>query len=208
MFVIGGYPRSATVYMTRLMRRLGHSVGHEHGYWHENRIEDGEKVRRKIVATEGIVSFRPRHFNGDFSPILHQVRDPLKVAGSACTMGHKSMVQICDFVGTTPPRKDDWDEGLNRLFYVLITYPMFCQKLDEMAEFRYRIEDFDKMYPKIFEYLSLPVPDKLPEVPKTTNTRENWNTYKSLTKEDIYEFDSEICNRFLGLRERYGYADL
>ncbi|GAF88205.1 unnamed protein product, partial [marine sediment metagenome] len=50
----------------------------------------------------------------------------------------------------------------------------WCKLADKGASWQYRIEKLDTVYPELFERLKLPIPERLPDVPKDVNTRRHF----------------------------------
>lgn len=204
MFLITGFPRSATHYTKTLMNGIGLNVkGEEYG--RTEKINPDEKV-------DGVVSWQHLNLHKDkIDVILHQVRNPLKVLSSSQTLFNNTLRKI--FKQIEAPyswgiklhfRKFDMINEKQLLYYLMYSW-LFWNELienDKRVVYRYKVEEISNEWSNILDNLSLKKVE-LPEISKETNTRKG--KYKNLTIEDLYETDKELTEKIINKAKFYGY---
>ena len=195
-FLITGFPRSGTAYMGRLLRALGYSVGAEH-----TPGEDG-----KVSWPHLLQAYK-------FDIVLHQMRNPLKVIGSAHTIRCENFNSFFNFLGFPPRELHKYaepkpmqagveDTALSRfyteesLLYALMwSWLHWTRKAREVSKLTYHIESFPRYYPIVFRTLNLPIPDRLPDIPFDVNTRKTQPNYRILTWDDLEAVDKPLTDK-------------
>ena len=213
-FLIALHGRSGTAYATAVFQALGYAVESEE--W----------------AEDGIVSWQhlPRVRRMGLSPVLHQVRDPLKTIGSTCTIADWAFRMMFDVVGYPPAKKlQELQERaeargltpllscrpretahncdpLSLLFKCMWSWYHWSLLASEASSWRFQIERLDVVYPELFDRLALPVPSALPEVPKDANSRRTHGAWRSVSWDDLSDIDGELTKRIEELAVSYGYS--
>jgi hypothetical protein len=155
--LITGCGRSGTKYASFVLQRLGLEVPHE-------RLgRDGISSWTMAVETESR-PYGPPSSAVSFQNTFHQVREPLATIASCLTFNDESWDFICRHVECP------------RLAPVLVraaTYwLLWNEKAEEIATWRYRIEDFDDAAPEICNRLSISFHrDAVISIPRNFNTR-------------------------------------
>ena len=186
MFLITGNPRSGTYYTAELLRHLGHRVNRE------------SNMMRDAIGT---VAWNELPNHKHYSPVIHQLRHPLKTISSP--LHHEAFEDYYDMI--PPPTSTHY------IFKRMYCWYMYDKELVKARDWWFRIEDLDEEYPKLFEKLGLEVPKKLPELPKTLNTRRKWKgddklpAYKKLTWKDLEKTDEYLANKIRKAAKKYGY---
>jgi hypothetical protein len=192
--LIIGCGRSGTGYISTLLTTCGYDVGHE--YY----AKDGCASWPMVVNCY--------YENGPqatetFEHIFHQVRNPIDVITSW-------KINFCALFYHTP-----WMFVRNHLPQIELTDSLIvqCAKYwyywnllaEEKSEWRYKIEDFDEVYPEFCERLNIPQNSSALEiVSKNTNTR--LDTSDKVTWEELEnELDPELYHNIREMATRYGY---
>jgi hypothetical protein len=181
VFLITGFGASGTKYTATIFQKLGYDVGHE---------KDGK---------DGVVSWKHLTKHENYGIILHQVRHPLKVLGSAVTGRNSSLEYILSNFDDVPYVYED------KLHTVMYAYVMWTEWADRVSHYKYRVEDFETEYKVIFELLGLDVPKRLPAVPKNFNSHSHKDTYMKVTVDDLYERDSILARDIMDILLIEGY---
>ncbi len=172
--LITGCGRSGTGYITFLLRRLGMGVEHD------RMGKEGIVTWLLAVDAESVPwGLSPRR-QFAFDAIFHQVRYPLDVIRSLSTFKDDSWKFICDH---TPCRLDE-PLVLRSAKY----WYYWNSKAEEIAHWRYRIEDISSVFETMCEQLHV-VPNKeiLDMLPTDINTRNQRRLFR------IYEKFCERC---------------
>ena len=189
-FLITGYPRSGTKYTAEVFQALGHQVLHEKegktgvvSFRHFENYMASKKMRKRII----------------YSPIIHQVRHPLEVMKSAHKMMYWSWKSIYRYLRGFPHE----DPMLRAMF----AWCAFNELIEQHAIWRFQVEQIYEVYPELFKKLGLPVPDGIPDVKRTMNTKKEYSHYiHDLTWDDLEKKDKPLTDKMKGMAERYGYG--
>ena len=151
--LIVGTPRSGTHYITNILEQVGHKIKHEHNYngYSENEIT-------------GAVSFTKALHPENYDVVLHQVRNPLKTIKSMLWL--RMWRPDNDYIDNTgqsfvaaSPLFDtefgqDYRDNLveympqiknnSKILQHAIFWYYWTKKCEQIADFTYRIEDFNK----------------------------------------------------------------
>ena len=170
--LITGCGRSGTKYATFVLRRLGLDVRHE------KMGEDG--VASWFMAVDAkTVPFGDASRNFVFNHVFHQVRHPLTVIPSVASFKEDTWRFVCAHAPI------DINE---RLLLRCAKYWYYWNlNAEKIADWRYRIEDFETVFNPFCERLGV-VPDTrvLEQISRDVNTRKlGWAFH-------VYE---ELCNR-------------
>ncbi len=155
--MITGCGRSATRYITFVLRRLGLDVGHER--------MGGNGIASWCTAVEAETPPWGESIKSvSFDNIFHQVRHPLKVIPSVCTLNKNSWRFICNNISCSMD-----DPAMLRSAKYWYYWNVEAEK---KAEWRYRIEEFSDVYDEFCRRLDVPI-DRLAleSVPTDVNTR-------------------------------------
>jgi len=192
-----GCGRSGTQYSSRVLIKAGLDIGHE---TYGKQGESDWKLTAKSLGD----------LKKDYSCILHQVRDPLKVIYS-CHTFYKTSWQLV--YKTTEP-------GGNRKEWPLWRGMKYWYRWNLLAEkkaiFTYRVEDFDAVFYEILNLFGISKSNQqlLGEdalvVSKTINTRykrrwSDWLPEKMITWEDMRSADEDLTEKIWDLATSYGY---
>ena len=181
--LILAYPRSGTVYTTKMVKAHGIEFGHE-----------DQNLRKQA---DGTISFLELNNTCKFDVILHQLRDPLKtISSSAKVLVPKSCRQLCELLDI-----DKADQKKSKLYWTMLTWLKFNEYAEKVAEWRYRIEDIDIVYLELCQRLRIEPRENFP--PK--NTSVNHRSYPMLTWLDLNEEDFALNQRIKEKTKQYGY---
>jgi hypothetical protein len=136
MILITGSPRSGTGYAAQILCRQGLSVGHE------KVRDDGISAWQWCVFDDEYPWMLQRRRNYAISTVLHQVRNPLKVIASLSVLRDVDWAFISKHVNM-----DYCCDDLERRCTFWLEW---TQMADMQAKFRYRVEDIEKEWPRIF----------------------------------------------------------
>ena len=218
--LVTGCGRSGTKHIANLLRRVGLKVGHEQvladGVSSAFFVTYGGKKGHVSPNEYQPYAHKPEERPADFKfdLIWHQVRDPLKTIGSVRDVHKASIVRWSkEVLGQThvhPKLKHD-------LEYAARHWLLVNQMSEEIADFRYRIEDIGTVWPKMVTLLGLPKGTPLPDVSKTMGrsyrtikqfrpTKEIYDSISYPTWADIAAIDPKLCKDIQRLAKRYGYG--
>lgn len=193
--LILGCGRSGTSYMAKLLATAGLDIFHE-----------------RPGGSDGLVSW-PMLFNSyspwgpieeypEYQHTFHQVRNPLHVMTSW-------KVNLPDL------NRDEWhfirkhipemSESDSLLVHCAKYWYYWNKKIEERAEWRYRIEDIETVFPSFEEKLGVPLSGKaLDQVPRDFNS---WRpTIEKVTWKELREaLPKELFNNLKSMAIRYGY---
>ena len=156
--LITGCGRSGTKYASFALQRLGLEVPHE-------RLgRDGISSWTMAVTAESR-PYGPPSSAVSFQHIFHQVREPLATITSCMTFNEQSWDFICHHVECPPLAPV--------LIKAAIYWLLWNQKAEEIATWRYRIEDFhDGVAHEICKRMSVSFDrDIVASIPRNFNTR-------------------------------------
>jgi hypothetical protein len=187
-FLITGFPRSGTYYTTTVFKSLGYDVLHER------------------EGLDGVVSYK--HINTyldamacckivKYSPIIHQVRDPLKVLNTVKKISFAGWKNIYRNIHSYVPQ--------DLIERSLVGWLHFNRFIERHAIYRFKIEDLGSTYPELFDVLGLPIPSRLPAISKEINTRKDTEYYEEVSLESLKETYPELMGEVLDLANKYGY---
>lgn len=187
-----GCGRSGTTYTSELFKQYGYRVGHErlllHGISSWLLTSDQEKVlwgpSRSEIVRLGL-------------PLVHQVRDPLKVISSCQATSQQSW----DFLAAEISIARDDSTVLKGMKY----WYYWNLKSEQLASFTYRVEELDTIFPQLcqigsFEMKNL-MGSQVDALEKNVNTRR----HSQLSWKDIELEDYALASKIRDLAIRYGY---
>jgi hypothetical protein len=190
--LITGHPRSGTQYMAILLSYHGITIPHE---------------KTKHDCGEGIVSYEEIKEPTKYDIILHQVRCPLKTIASSTKLLWSTVLSMWRIMNKSPYKKDpntinnDKYFRKNNLFCLMWTWLNFNRHIENYTDWRFRIEDIDKIYHKLCKKLELKPFSKIPDIPRNTNHRKHID----LTWRDLEKIDHNLCKQIKELACEYGY---
>lgn len=162
--------------------------------------EMGLKVEHENYREDGTVSYRHLEQHKRFSPILHQVRHPLKVFRSADVLKESTQYRRCKELTMRDPKLTI------KLEQIMWSWVNWCTAADAISEYRYKIEDFDEIYPEVFKKLGIAPPNPLPDIPKDTNSWvDNGNHIEEVTWDMLYDLNPILAAQVNNLAEEYNY---
>ena len=204
MFLVTGFPRSATNYTKALLREIGLEIrGEQFG-----RIRDISKENEP----DGVVSWQHINlFKDRFTTVLHQVRHPLKVISSSQTLLNNTFRRI--FKATGAPWSWSYQLHLRKLALVsdekIIYWTMRSWlrwneliERDQRTALRFRIENIENRWEEISELIGVENKET-PEIRKDVNTRKS--RYEKLRWDDLYAVSRKLTNEIIKKAEKYGY---
>jgi hypothetical protein len=183
-FLITGFARSGTKYMSEVFRALGYDVMHE------------------AYAKDGVVSYRHLPYHENFKVVLHQTRHPLDVLSSCFTLENTTFQRVIDYTHIQPQIPEE--KVLKRHMWA---WARWCAECDKVCKARYKVEDFDIIYPEVFKLLGLPIPKELPDIKKSVNSRKTDSRYRPLSWKDLEKADWGLTNEIMAMSCYYGYKD-
>lgn len=181
--LILAYPRSGTVYTAKIVKAHGIEFGHEDQN-PENQID-------------GTISFLELNNTCEFDVVLHQIRDPLKtISSSAKVLVPRSCHQLYGLLDI-----DKADQEKSKLYRTMLTWLRFNERAEKVAEWRYRIEDIDEVYPELCQRLRIEPKKKFLSKNKNINHR----SYPILAWDDLDKEDFDLSQRIKEKAKQYGY---
>ena len=187
-FLITGFGRSGTKYMSHLLKLNGIDAPHEkigkNGCVSWLHIVDGDWTSK--------IKILPKNFH----PILHQVREPIKVISSAMTIRQHS-------INFMKKELDVEFESKDKLFQIMYLYHEWNRMIEEKASYRYRIEDINKELPNILSFLGFKERKLNFDLRKDINTRKK--RYKPLNKDDLLKCSPKLFKKIERISKDYGY---
>jgi hypothetical protein len=206
LLLITGCGRSGTTYIVKLLEKNGIILGHE-------RIKkDG--TGSWYAAVNGVINpfLRPGEKKGDFSGpfecqyhkchfqhIFHQVRDPLSVISS----WYYNRMKAWEFIYANVPQIKRHEPHLAKCAKYWYYWNL---KAEKIAEWRYRIEDINKIFEEMAQRLKRPLDrSTLKLIEKDSNARNK--DFNSITWKDLRQVLSR--RDFINLQRlarKYGYA--
>jgi hypothetical protein len=146
--------------------------------------------------TDGAISYFKIHYLHKFDVILHQVRDPLKTISSAVTVlakrTHNEFHILFDM--------EKADREKSKLYQVMLTW-LILNELAEKAEWRYKIEDIDEVYPELCRRFNMQPKEGFPPLDRCVNTR----PHPMLAWDDLDKEDYALSQRIKEKTKQYGY---
>jgi hypothetical protein len=181
LLLVTGAARSGTLYTATALQAIGVRVGHEYtdvdgtvSHFFAADLEKHPNAPSKAPKGRCIhVGERRRDFA--FDHIWHQTRHPLRVISSLRFTGvrRRDLLEACGVdVRSSGPT-----------YRALRYWIEWTALADEQAEWRYRIEDIEAVWPEMLDRLGRwPVP--LPPVPRDTHTERRWEQPFTMFAED------------------------
>lgn len=194
--IVTGCPRSGTMYVSALLRKLGVRVGHE----------------AFCAGEQGMVAWwwpiHGAHSRWMPSPSwdinttpqvrLHQVRHPLKVINS---MGH---ITTWDRIGKYIDVGTNRNTGRRRMLMAL-NWNKLCEQFVGPDSHRYRIEQLPDIFDEFCSWVGCePNRGAFARV-QHRNKRDPNREYNDYTWDDLSEIDAELCEQVKEMGRRYGY---
>jgi hypothetical protein len=180
--------RSGTVYITDIFKSAGIELGHE-------RLgKDG------AVAWPFEVDFPGSHLGYDYEHIFHQVRNPLSVISSWCYCFKNLSSDLWSRIRyeTQEINRDD-----SLLVHCAKYYYFWNLRSEKLADWRYRIEDFDFLIPEFERRLEMRFNrDALSQISKMRNhcgdivPEITWADLKSELPQELFIDLQEMARRY------------
>jgi hypothetical protein len=185
--LITGCPRSGTRYIQQVLKlACGMDIYHENP-----RGKDG------IVDWHYTVPQIPKD---KFKTILHQVRNPLDVINSLCTISRESQ----QFISETLVPRDDYDTPILRAMRI---WYIWCCTAETIAVYTYRVENVENELESICGFLGVTCDmDVFKTISKQTNSRKILPTYGCITWDDIKNEHSVLHGYIVEKALDYGYT--
>lgn len=199
--IIVGCGRSGTKYISKLFTKAGLDFGHE-------------KVKSQGTAN-WYFTLRNKTINPPFGdtwskveelhkkPLyFHQVRNPLKVIGSACALTEKSWRWVCDHT------EIDYNES--PLSRSMKYWHLWNLKAESIAQKTYKIEsifdifeDFEEAFGIVGLKKKLMVSSSA--LSRSINTRKGRKRYRIFTWDDLFAQNKKLTLKIIEQANRYGY---
>lgn len=202
--LVVGCGHSGTMYMAHLLQKIGLDIPHERPVGRDGIVRWSYTHLYKDELQNPV--FRGEEHNEDFLlpddvMVMHLVRHPLKVIASVTQLTDG----IWEFVGARAKHHGvSWNPLDNphplRGMRLWLLWNLFAE---ELADFRYRVEELPEIFPELLEKLGLPSMS-MPDIPKDTNTH---NPTLSYSWDDLNDADGILCYQIMRMAERYGYTD-
>ena len=176
MILITGIGRSGTKYTATLLQKARISVGHE------------------MLLSDGIVCWKHAIFAAQFSPVIHQLRDPIHTIGSMQTISKDSIKYMDRYVITAKANNE-----LHLLMQLWYKWQLLCE---HYSKFTFRVENIAKSWDAIMEIL-LRKNVAMPIVPTDTHTRKG--KYKPITLQQMFDIDRQLTIDIITFAKKYGY---
>ena len=181
--LILAYPRSGTVYTAKIVKAHGIEFGHE-----DQNPEN---------QSDGTISFLKLNNTCEFDVILHQLRDPLKTISSATKiLVPRTYRQFYALLNI-----DKADQERSKLYRIMLTWLRFNERAEKVAEWRYRIENIDEVYPELCRRLKIKLKKGFPSRNRLVNSR----PHPMLTWDDLDKEDFALSQRIKEKAKQYGY---
>jgi len=174
--LISGVGRSGTKFTAALLNDLGLEVGHE-------TVRADGTVSWKHIVAEDV---------GRFDVILHQVRSPLD------TILEKSFELMALHV--------DIPNEASRLERCMAAWLGWNKLVEKRAQWRFRIEDMDEVFPEILRRVGLRAARSVPDISRSMHSRKQRESYQRVTWKDCATANREPTDRVRATAERYGDA--
>jgi len=175
----------------------------------------GLDVPHEAVGLDGVVdwSFASRSdetgipvslkYRDSFDPILHQVRDPLKVMRSVFTLSKQTWTFIC-----RNSRTEEFADPIRRAAEYWYYWNLQAQ---QKAQWTYRIEALPEVWPEFCSRIDIPNDASvLQEIPTDINARSRpadklYERYRAITWKHVHEHAPEMLPKIIELATEYGY---
>lgn len=177
--VIASTPRSGTTFMYGVLAHLGLGAGHEHVF-----SSSGSKHKPPEWLKIEVSGFAGLHPFTNIGPVLHQIREPLKVISSLASN----------------PGVLGYDDPVLVAKWYLNTF----QNNEDAATYTYRIEDVDVKFLRqlLYDYMDIRLLDYSAVEAAFQKSNKNSLPRVDLTYDDLGPYGSDVA----GLMERFGYG--
>ncbi len=201
---IMAHPRSGQNYMSHILQEVGLNMAVGYLGGKEKKILDIERYNTENPVRDGVITFQFLKDVSPFSMVLHQVRHPLDSIVSSLTEPSGSfnlIFRTIDWCNYVIPKHDMDGFNKSKLALPMWTWFYLNDEIEKVADWRYKIEDIDNVFPEICERFGVKPPDKVPDV------RRNWygRPHMKCSWSDLEEADKELCDKIREKGEKYGY---
>lgn len=191
--LITGCGRSGTHYITEVLKTGGLRVEHE-----SSEGEDGCVSWAMAVHSWRVWPYQEKN-DVEFEHVFHQTRDPILVIESYYNLLYHPDRFEWMFVREHIPEINKND---SLLVHCAKYWYYWNLKVEQMAEWRYRIEDLEDLLPEFEKRLGIIIPrDKLGQLPKHESRKGKKITWESLKN----KLPSELFSNIKEMAIRYGY---
>lgn len=201
--LITGATRSGTTYTAKLFHKAGFDLRHE---------EVGElgSVSGLFVVDAPDYTVVPakwglpiRHASGrrgdfSFDHVFHQTRHPLKVIASQAKNYNRESKSWYHRVGIAPRTTKP------NLIHATLVYLRMTTLADEQAEYRYKVEDMEEVWPLLLAELDLPYV-QMPELRTDVNKGHGFSKPVPITIADIEKHSLSLARMVRDKALCYGY---
>lgn len=209
MFLITGYGRSGTHFVSAVLKQIGVDAPHE------TEGLDGIVSWKHIVPGTFVLVGKGRSQvipEIEYDHICHQVRDPLKVIASAQTFSESTFQYMERNLGIESRhlgvlQKTFFPERVRRqrLERAMKTWLGWNALIENRAEWRYRIEDFQEIFPEFLDRLGLseqafPAMDR-----QKRDSRIGRKGYKEVSWDELRAIDEGLAKAVGKKAADYGY---
>jgi len=187
-FLVTGFPRSGTAFVSALLRASGFDAPHE--------AVGKDGAVSWLHAATGRVSWAGEIKAREFGPAVHLVRDPLKVIASATTLREESFEYIEKHLGAP-----DGGGLLRRIMHAWLGWNALVEK---QAAARFRVEEIGDNWPGLLKALGMDPKTPMGEIPHEP-AGINSRPHVDLEWADLHHADPELCARVGAKAKEYGY---
>jgi len=184
MILITGFPRSGTLYATRVLNAIGVNAEHEsHVHNPAVTVSWGHFIYLEELYPEKIPYF------------LHQIRNPIKTISSTLTISPSNMERILTFLEVRYTN----DSILN----IMKAYVKWYESVENHPGRRltYKVEEMESCFPQICALLKTRIKRFPSGIPQDTHTRK----HRLLTYEELSKVSRKISKRIFNIARKYGY---
>lgn len=211
--LILAHKRSGTLYLANLLQEYGYEVAHEYepghdkdglissvhiplrrpaGGWNaETTMEDKPTVSYSLMPTLVETFLHPDHFD----VLVHIVREPLKTIASSMTGSRRNFAWLMFKYIDYPP-----GEFNDTKYWAMWSWLKWNEMLEEKAEWRFKIEDLDNIWPEFCDRLDL----KQAPIPKLSK-RIHSKYHPDITWDELEKIDPDLTGQIKEMGKRYGY---
>lgn len=174
-FLITGFPRSGTMYCSKVFQALGLDVQHERPgadgtvSWLE---PTGERYDCRVMVT----------------------RNPLHVLSSATTLGKGVISNIFRVLDIAPKRQDF-------MYRLMLAYNAWAKYCDDRCALRFQVEQMELVWPSLLSHLGIPECPFPQDIDRQTNTR----IHVTLDWSDLENVDRKLTSYIRRWYSRFGY---
>lgn len=189
-----GCGRSGTKYVSKLFNSIGIKIGHER--LEKNGIASWTLVPYTNVEVWGPSFYKIRAMG---FPIVHQVRNPLKVISSVTTVF--SDKKTWDFISEHIPI-DNSETIIHKAMKYWYYWNLMAEK---KAKYTYKVEDIEAHFNDLLRIGKFEVNTDISSIFTTVSTKVNSRKHNEISWNDLQKEDYELSQKIYELSSHYGY---